>query len=253
MEELRRVRTEEVLDPDSLKDLPNDQRPRERLLRSGGGSLSDAELVAVLLRTGRPGLSAVGMGRQLLVEFGGLAGLVHTPASKLTRRGLRNAKTATLLAALEMARRLARAELPSGRLLEQPAAVVRYLMLHYDVPGQEVVGALYLDVRGRLVGERELYRGTLHRAVIEPRGIFKEAFACNASHVLLFHTHPSGDPAPSSHDLSVTRQISHAGEVLGIPVIDHLILGSGSRWVSLRRDCRGVFAADSEVWRGSFP
>jgi DNA repair protein RadC len=137
-----------------------------------------------------------------------------------------------------MARRLARAELPKGRLLEQPAAVVRYLMLHYDVPGQEVVGALYLDVRGRLVGEREVYRGTLHKAVLEPRGIFKEALACDASSVLIFHTHPSGDPSPSSQDLAVTRRLASVGDLLGIPVVDHLILGSGARWVSLRRHCR---------------
>lgn len=222
----------------ALTRVPTDQRPRERLLRSGGGSLSDAELVAVMLRTGTPGLSAVTMARQLLSEFGGLAGLVHARPRQLERPGLRRAKAATVLAALEMARRLARAELPTGRLLEQPAAVVRYLMLHYDIPGQEVVGALYLDVRGRLVGEREIYRGTLHRAVLEPRGIFKEALACDASSLLLFHTHPSGDPTPSAHDLAVTRRLASVGDLLGIPVVDHLILGTGTRWVSLRRHCR---------------
>jgi len=221
-----------------LRDLPQDQRPRERLLRSGGSALSDAELLAVLLRTGRHRISALEMARQLLAEFGGLGGLVHASAGALERPGLRQAKSATVLAALEMSRRLARAELPAGRLLEQPAAVVRYLMLHYDVPGQEVVGALYLDLRGRLVGEREIYRGTLHRAVLEPRGIFKAALGCDASSVLLFHTHPSGDPSPSAHDLAVTRRLASAGTLLGIPIVDHLILGSGTRWVSLRRHCR---------------
>ncbi len=222
----------------ALTRVPADLRPRERLLRSGGRSLSDAELVAVMLRTGTAGLSAVAMASQLLREFGGLAGLVHARPHQLERPGLRKAKAATVLAALEMARRLARAELPAGRLLEQPAAVVRYLMLHYDAPGHEVVGALYLDVRGRLVGEREVYRGTLHRAVLEPRGIFKEALACDASSLLLFHTHPSGDPTPSAHDLAVTRRLVSVGDLLGIPLVDHLILGSGTRWVSLRRHCR---------------
>lgn len=236
----------------ALSDVPKDLRPRERLLRSGGGSLSDAELVAVFLRTGRPGQSAVAMARELLVEFGGLAGLVHVPSGKLQRAGLRSAKAATLLAGLEMARRLARAELPSGRLMDHPSAVVRYLMLHYEVPGQEVVGALYLDLQGRLVGEQELYRGTLHRAVLEPRGVFRGAFVSNASNLLLFHTHPSGDPTPSAHDITATRRLSHAGEVLGIPVIDHLILGSVGRWVSMRRDWGHAFDPDSECPHGSF-
>ena len=215
--------------------------------------MSDAELVAVFLRTGRPGLSVVGMARELLGEFGGLAGLVHAPVAKLRRAGLQDAKAATLLAGLELARRLARAELPSGRLMAQPSAVVRYLMLNYDMPGQEVVGALYLDLRGRLLSERELYRGTLHRAVLEPRGIFKEAFACSASTFLLFHTHPSGDPTPSSHDLSVTRRLSHVGTLLGVPMVDHLILGSVGRWVSLRREWRSSFDAETDDLRGSFP
>jgi DNA repair protein RadC len=147
---------------------------------------------------------------------------------------LGDAKAAGLLAALELARRLARAQLPDRDLLSHPAAVSRYLLLRYGERDQEVMGALYLDTRHRLLGERELFRGTLDRAAVEPRAILKQALLVSAAGVLLFHTHPSGDPSPSAEDLAFTRRLADAGELLGIRLVDHLILGGQERWVSLR-------------------
>ncbi len=218
-----------------LKNLPANERPRERLLHSGGAALSDAELVAVLLRTGRPGMSAIEMGQELIAERGGLGGLLLTDAAKLRRRGLGPAKAATLLAAIELGRRLARVRMPRRDLLDRPDSVASYLGLRYAQEDQEVMGALYLDVRNRLIAESDIYRGTLSRAAVEPRAILKEGLLHSASGFILFHTHPSGDPSPSAEDLSFTRRMSEAGELLGVKLLDHIILGSAGRWVSLGR------------------
>lgn len=218
-----------------LKRIPAADRPRERLLRTGGGALSDTEVIAVLLRVGRPGLSALEMARELLEERDGLAGLLTAEIGHLRRRGLGDAKAATLLAAVELGRRLARSQMFQRQKLAQPARVADYLLMRYASQDQEVMGALYLDVRSRLISESEIYRGTLDRAAVEPRAILKEALLSSASSMILFHTHPSGDPAPSLEDLEFTRRMAKAGELLGIRLVDHLILGGEGRWVSLRR------------------
>ena len=218
-----------------IRDLPQEDRPRERLLEQGSGSLTDGELVAVLLRTGRVGLSAVELARELLKENGGLAGLLSATGQSLRRRGIGPAKAAGLLAALEIARRLARQTLDREREpLRRTEDVARYLGLRYRERDQEVMGALFLDRRGRLLGERELYRGTLDRAAVEPREILKQCLLRGAATVVIFHNHPSGDPAPSADDIAFTRHLAQAAEVMAIRLADHLILGEGERWVSLR-------------------
>lgn len=219
----------------TLKDIPEDARPRERLLRCGGKALSDAELVAILLRSGSPGLSVVRMASEVLDECGGLTGLLNAGYGVLVRHGLGRAKAAALLAAVELGRRLARARIPERQLLNRPDVMADYLTLRYGRQDQEIMGAVFLDVRNRLIADVDLYRGTLSRASVEPRLILKEAIQRNASSFVIFHTHPSGDPAPSSDDLVFTRQLVAASEILGLTMHDHLILGSGGRWVSLRR------------------
>ncbi|HET9226865.1 MAG TPA: DNA repair protein RadC [Thermoanaerobaculia bacterium] len=218
-----------------IRELPESERPRERLLKHGSETLSDPELVAVLLRTGVKGVSAVQMARELLQETGGLTGLVAFPSQSLRRKGLGPAKAATLLAALEIASRVAREQLPEREPLTRPAEVARYLALRYWARDQEVVGALFLDARSRLLGEKEVFRGTLDRAVAEPREILKEALLRGAAGVIIFHTHPSGDPSPSPEDLFFTRWMREAGELVGVRLLDHFILGSAGRWVSLKQ------------------
>lgn len=216
-----------------IRELPPEERPRERLLDRGPGALGDAELVAILLRTGRAGSSALEIARETLAEVGGLPGLAETRAPGLLRSGLGEAKAAALLAAAEIGRRLARAAIPEREPVAHPAAAARYLALRFAARDQEVLGALYLDSRNRLVGERELYRGTLNRAAVEPRRILKEGLLLGAAACLVFHTHPSGDPSPSAEDLAFTRRLAEAGEIVGIRLVDHLVLGSPGRWVSL--------------------
>jgi len=217
-----------------IRELPADERPRERLLAQGPSSLGDAELVAVLLRTGNPGESALTLARRLVAGAGGLGGLATASPEALRRRGVGPAKAATLLAAVEVGRRLARGRIAEREPMDRPAAVASYLALRYAVLDQEVLGALYLDTRNRLVGEREIFRGALARAVAEPRRILREGLLLGAAGSIVFHTHPSGDPTPSAEDLAFTRRLSEAGEAVGIRLVDHLVLGSPGRWCSLR-------------------
>ena len=218
-----------------LRELPADERPRERLLNNGSAALSDVELVAVLLRTGRPGESVLDLARGLLRASHGLNGLLGTGPLGLMKAGLGPAKAATLLAAVELARRFTRSRMTDRALLKDPQSVASYLELRYSLKGQEVMGALYLDTRNRLIGETELYRGTLSRAAVEPRAILKEGLLRDAAGVVLFHTHPSGDPSPSAEDLGFTRRMVDASQLIGMSLVDHLVLGAGGTWTSLRR------------------
>lgn len=216
-----------------IRELPPDERPRERLLAHGSRALADAELVAVLLRTGRSGGSALEIARELLDELGGLPGLAGSSSLELERRGIGPAKAAGLLAAVELGRRLARAEIPERTPLGRPAAAASYLALRFAGRDQEIFGALYLDARNRLIAERELYRGALQRAAVEPRLVLKEGLLRGAAACIVFHTHPSGDPTPSAEDLAFTRRLGEAGELVGLRLVDHLILAGPGRWVSL--------------------
>lgn len=205
--------------------------PRELLLRHGADSLSDADLLSVLLK----GPAAQKLARELINDYGSLAGLAESRGSYRTSTGMTKARAVSLLAAFEIACRLARARLPIRELLDRPDSVASYLRLRYGQQDQEVMGALYLDVRNRLIAERELFRGTLTRTAVEPRAILKEGLTRSARGFILFHTHPSGDPSPSDEDCFFTRRMTEAGELVGLRLLDHVILGSGGRWVSMHR------------------
>lgn len=218
-----------------IRETPQRERPRERLEEHEDASvLSDAELIAILLRTGGRRRGVMELARDLVGDHDGLAGLVHARPRDLVREGIGMAKAASVVAAVEIGRRMAKRELSERRPLTRPAAVASYLTLRYGARDQEVMGALFLDVRHRLLGERELYRGTLSRAAVEPREVLKEALVRGAAGVLIFHNHPSGDPSPSLEDLAFTRRMAEAGEAVGVQLLDHLILGDAGRWVSLK-------------------
>lgn len=215
-----------------LKDLPKEERPRHRLLTHGGQALSDTELLSILIQTGRNGNSSIEVAGEVLAATGGLAGLGSVSQGV---SGIGRAKQASILAAVELGTRIARSRLPRRDLLDRPDSVASYLTTRFYRSDQETMGALYLDVRNRLIKESDVFRGTLSRAAVEPRHLLKEGLLCNASGLILFHTHPSGDPSPSTEDLTFTRRVAEAGELLGVKLLDHLILGSAGRWVSLGR------------------
>ena len=230
---VQQERAQQATPADSKTDSARGEWPRERLLAYGAECLTDAELVAVLLGTGARGSSAFRIARDLLEERAGLEGLLCSAPRQIRRHGVGAAKTASLLAALELGTRLARSELPERFALARPAAAARYLMLRYGRCDQEVMGAMYLDSRHRLIEDHEHYRGTLSRACVEPRVLLKTGLLCSAAAMVAFHTHPSGDPDPSVEDLTFTRRLAKAGEATGVQLLDHLVLGRGS-FVSLR-------------------
>lgn len=185
-------------------------------------ALTDAELLAFI----------VGVTVEKAAEFLSSNGGIHTA----TRRPelLKPAARARMSAVVEMAARLAKSSEVERTPLAHPAAVASYLALRYARMDQEVMGALYLDTRHRLILDCELYRGTLNRAAVEPRAILRAGLEVGALGIVLFHTHPSGDPSPSAEDLAFTRRLAEAGEVVGIRLVDHLIVAGVGRWVSLR-------------------
>jgi DNA repair protein RadC len=201
----------------------------------GAEGLSDAELLAGLIAEGGEDKTALPLAKTLLLKWGDLFTLPATTREMLRHEGLGDGQASRLLAASELARRLAREEVSERKPMSRPEEVARYLTLRYGRLDQEVLGALFLDVRHRLISDAEAYSGTLHRASVEPREILKECLLRGAAGVVLFHTHPSGDPTPSSEDVLFSRRMAYAGEIVGIDLVDHLVLGKAGRFVSLKR------------------
>lgn len=226
-----------------IRELEPSSRPRERLIEFGPAVLSDAELLAVLMRTGKRGRGAVVEANALLVSAGGLPELARWSAAELLGvDGIGPAKAATLLASLELGHRVARSRLREAEVLGDPAVVGEYLLRRLQVERREVFGFLTVDGRHRLIRSHEHSLGTRTQAPVDPADLFRKALGDGAAGVLLFHNHPSGQLEPSRDDIDLTRRLVRAGEVVGVAVWDHMIVGCG-QWLSLRRSRPGIFAA----------
>lgn len=212
----------------TIIDWPQHERPREKLLQYGSAALSDAELLAIFLRTGIPGKNAVELARDLLNTFGGLRPLLATDTATLQHtRGLGVAKTAALQAVLELARRHWAATLQRETVLSNPQATRHYLSAHLRDRQHEVFAALFLDNRHRIIIFRELFRGTIHGAQVHPREVAREALQHNAAAVIVAHNHPSGIAEPSAADRAITERLKQALELLDVRLLDHVIIGDG--------------------------
>lgn len=212
----------------AIKDWPEGERPRERLLEQGPASLTDAELLAVILRTGTAGRSALDLGREALARFGGLNGLLAAPADRLIAlEGLGPAKSAQLQAVLELARRSLREEVQHATALSSPDKVRAYLRLTLSSRPHEVFMALFLDAQNRLIVADELFRGTLTQTSVYPREVVKRALAVNAGGVIFAHNHPSGVAEPSRSDELLTTSLRQALALVDVRVLDHLIVAGG--------------------------
>ncbi len=208
---------------------PAAERPRERLLTLGAGVLSDAELIALFLRTGIAGKSAVELARELLSRFGGLRGLLSADQAALRAiRGLGNAKLAQLAAVLELARRSLGEEIQTRSALTSPQAVRDYLRLALGTREHEVFVTLFLDAQHRVIVAEELFRGTLTQTSVYPREIVKAALRANAAAVIFAHNHPSGVAEPSQADELLTRQLKEALAMVDVRVLDHFIVAGRS-------------------------
>jgi DNA repair protein RadC len=211
-----------------MKDLPADQRPREKLLARGAGALADAELLAILLRTGYKGLGVVDLAGQVIGRFGGFAGLLGADAAALKGiKGLGPAKRAELLAVLEIARRALAQQLEAGTVFDNPAAVKDYAALHLGGRPQEVFAVMFLDAQHRLLALEEMFQGTLSQTSVYPREVVKRALALNAGAVILAHNHPSGLAEPSRADEYLTQTLKSALALVDVRVLDHLVVGRG--------------------------
>ncbi len=209
-----------------MKDMPVAERPRERLARHGADRLSNAELLAILLRTGTAGASALEIAQVLLSRFQSLDGLARAPLIEIESvRGVGRDKAVALKSAFTLALRLAEETRETAPVLDTPARVadlLREANRQYDVEHFQVV---LLNTRRQLIRVASISQGTLDTLLVHPREVFKAAINANASAVVLAHNHPSGDPAPSEADIQVTRDLIRAGQLLKIEVLDHVILG----------------------------
>lgn len=211
-----------------LKDLPPQARPREKLIERGAASLADAELLALLLRTGTPQRDVLALSQHLLDGFGGLSGLLALPVEALAKvKGLGQAKRAVLAAVLELARRAIAAQLQSRPVFDAPEAVRDFLRLQLAALEHEAFAALFLDSQHRLLAFETLFRGTLSQASVHPREVVKRALALNAGAVILAHNHPSGVAEPSKADEALTRVLRDALALVDVRVLDHLVVARG--------------------------
>ena len=214
-----------------MKDLPADLRPREKLLARGPAALADAELLALLLRTGTAGQGVLQLAQALLDAFGGLAGLLAADAEALAAakgiKGLGPAKRAELVAVLELARRALAAQLRTAPVFDSPQAVKDYLRLALGEKPHEVFAVLFVDSQHRLIAFEELFRGTLGSASVHPREVVKRALALNAAAAILAHNHPSGVAEPSRADEALTATLKSALALVEVRVLDHFVVGRG--------------------------
>ncbi|HEX9369913.1 MAG TPA: DNA repair protein RadC [Roseiflexaceae bacterium] len=217
-----------------IKELPPSEQPRERLRDYGPAALSDAELLAILLRVGVAGTNVVQLAQQLLVERGGWPGLLRTDYRDLCgRHGIGEAKAATLKAALEIGRRLLLTEHEQRFQIKSPSDAAGLLLLEMGHLDQEHLRTVLLDTKNRVQTIATIYIGSLNSSLIRIGEVFKEALRRNSAALIVAHNHPSGDPTPSPEDVLVTREIVAAGKLLDVEVLDHLVIGQG-RFVSMR-------------------
>ena len=223
--------------PMLLEDLPKTTRPREKLLAMGSHTLTDAELLAVMLGTGLPGQNVLQLAQALLENFHGLAGLLQaSPADLRAAKGLGgSARRAQLLAVLEMSRRVLLQKMRTRDVMNNPETVKQFLQLQMGAYPQEVFAVVFMDAQYRLLSFQEMFKGTLNQTSVYPREVVKLALEQGAAAVILAHNHPSGDVRPSAADSALTRTLQTALSMVDVKVLDHIIVGPGIHWSMAER------------------
>lgn len=229
----------------TMKSIPKEERPYEKCLEKGAESLSDAELLAVILRTGAQGESALDLSRKVLSlqkEGNGLLGIYHMSISDFMKiRGIGSVKAVQLKCIAELSKRISRSHFSEGVSFHDPASVAEYYMEEMRHLEQEVLVLVMLNTKGKRIGDQIISKGTVRASLISPREIFIEAIRAQAVSILLIHNHPSGNPDPSPEDIAMTRQVKAAGAMIGIELLDHIIIGDRQA-VSLRE--QGLWQTD---------
>jgi DNA repair protein RadC len=222
-----------------IKDMPNQERPRERLAANGADALSNADLIAILLRTGMKGMSAIDIAGQLIAKFGALENLARASLDELQIKGIGRDKAIALKSAFTLARRMAQELRHESPLLDTPERIADLLREENRVYEVERFQVVLLNTRRKLIRVEQISHGTLDTILVHPREVFKSAISAGAAALVLAHNHPSGDPTPSEADIKVTRDLIRAGQLLKIEVLDHIIIGRATQerprdYVSLR-------------------
>lgn len=218
----------------TIKELPAGERPREKMMSGGAEKLSNAELLAILLRTGTARESALHLAERLLAACGGLAGLgAAAPGDFSAMKGIGTAKAVTLMAAIELGKRLTGIDAADRPIIRTPDDAARLLMQRLRYEKKEQFLIMVLSTKNHVLAIRNLSVGILNSCIVHPREVFREAASLNAAAIILVHNHPSGDPTPSPEDIALTRRMAEAGRLMDLPVLDHLIIGDG-KYVSLK-------------------
>lgn len=223
----------------TIKELPESSRPYEKCLQGGPSVLSDSELLAVILRSGVPGNNSLALANQILsltkdTSYPGLLGLMHMSLPDLMKvNGIGKVKAIQLKCIGELSKRMASAVARPGLSFNDPITIAKYYMEHLRHEEQEVLIVMLLDGKNHLIGEQTLSRGTVNATLITPREVFLEAMKFHAVSVILVHNHPSGDPTPSDDDVKITERVYRSGELLGVRLLDHVVIGD-HKYVSFR-------------------
>ncbi|KGE18298.1 RadC family protein [Paenibacillus wynnii] len=217
-----------------LRDLPHEERPRERMMQYGAESLSQAELLAILLRTGTRRESAIGIAQRMLSQVGGLRQLADLSIKELTLiKGIGPAKAIQLKAGIELGRRMSNSRLNQLVTIRSPYDAADILTEQLRYLQKEHFVCLFLNTKNHVIAQETLSMGSLNASIVHPREVFRAAIKCSSASIICAHNHPSGDPTPSPEDISLTSRLVQAGEIVGIDVLDHLIIGDSS-FVSMK-------------------
>ncbi|KKB43404.1 RadC family protein [Bacillus thermotolerans] len=217
-----------------IHDVPLEDRPRERLIASGASSLSNHELLAILLRNGTKDESVLQLAARLLTTFEGLSLLKDASLEELTSvKGIGKAKAVQIMSALELGRRVNQLTFCNRYVIRSPEDGANYVMEEMRFLTQEHFVALYLNTKNQVLHKQTIFIGSLNASIVHPREVFKEALRRSAASLICIHNHPSGDPRPSQEDIEVTKRLAECGKILGIELLDHLIIGE-KKYVSLK-------------------
>jgi DNA repair protein RadC len=218
----------------TLRDVPSEERPRERMLQYGSQALSNAELLAILLRTGTYSESAVRLAQRILSECGSLRSLVDMSKDQLTQiKGIGNAKALQIQASIELGRRLSRTTLNEAVIIRSPENVAELMREELRYLQKEHFVCLFLNTKNHVIAQETLSMGSLNASIVHPREVFRAAIKRSSASIVCVHNHPSGDPTPSPEDIQLTHRLVEAGSIIGIEVLDHIIIGD-HRFVSLK-------------------
>lgn len=216
-------------------DIPKEERPIEKLLINGPEILSNAELLAVILRTGTRGENVISLSTRILSEFDGLNGLLDIGISEITSiKGIKNIKASQILAIGELFRRFNSLNLiREGKSISSPSDIAKLLINEMMSLKQEILKLIMLDTKNNIIGIKDVFKGSLNTSIVHPREIFKEALKKSSSSIIICHNHPSGDPTPSKEDINITLRLNECSRIIGIDLLDHLIIGK-DKFVSLK-------------------